>query len=36
MHTFYMSVTYLNSIENTSKALRGVDFTKYALATIIY
>ena len=34
---FNMSVTYLQSVEKIQwKLLRGVDFTKYALSTIIY
>ena len=37
MHIFHMAVTYLHSVENNPvKALRGEDFTKYALSTIIY
>ena len=37
MHIFSMSVTYLQSVEKDPvKVLRGVDFTKYALSTIIY
>ena len=34
MHIFHMSVTYL-CWKYPEKALRGVDFTKYALSTII-
>ena len=37
MHIFNMFVTYLQSVDKDPvKALRGVDFTKYALASIIY
>ena len=36
MHIFIMSVTYLQSWKDPVKALRGVDFTKFALPTIIY
>ena len=37
MHIFNMSVTYLQKCwKDAVKALRGVDFTKYALSTIIY
>ena len=32
MHIFSMSVTYLQVVEK----IQGVDFTKYALSTIIY
>ena len=35
MHIFNMSVTYLQRPDPV-KALKGVDFTKYALSTIIY
>ena len=36
MHILNMSITYLQSVEKIRKALRGADFTKYALSTIIY
>ena len=39
MHIFNMSVLYLQSVEKIQdpvKALRGVDFTKYALSSIIH
>ena len=36
MHIFIMSVTYLQSAEKIQRKLLGVDFTKYALSTIIY
>ena len=37
MHIFNMSVTYLQSAEKIQwKLLRGIDFTKYALSSIIY
>ena len=37
MHIFSMSSTYLQSVEKIQwKLLRGVDFTMYALSTIIY
>ena len=35
MHIFNISVIYLQSTEKMN-ALRDVDFTKYALSTIIY
>ena len=36
MHIFNMSVIYLQSVEKDPvKAIRVVDFTKYALSTII-
>ena len=37
MHIFNMSVTYLQIVKKIQwKLVRGVDFTKYALPTIIY
>ena len=37
MHILNMSITYLQIVKKkTVKALRGIDFTKYALSTIIY
>ena len=37
MHIFNISVTYMQSVEKIQqRPLRGDDFTKYALSTIVY